>query len=94
MALRHYRGIPLPRTPANSRRKQQPLPQSGSKGLFACPFSFRFPPSIPLPASRDPPEPVGEIASIGIAIPRELFEGRASVGFNIPRHPGKNGPFR
>jgi hypothetical protein len=35
---------------------------------------------IPLPPSPEPPEALTGLVNIGIAIPRELFNGRASGG--------------
>ncbi len=66
---------------------EQPLPESGWKGLFSCARNFRFSPPIPLPASPEPPEPLREL---GIAIPSALFKGRASCGVDAC---GRNSPF-
>jgi len=68
-----------------------------SEGRQPGPDTFRFSPPIPLPASPEPLEGLGELANIGIAIPVEWFKGKASPGvdhFYHPRHhPSKNSPF-
>jgi len=43
---------------------------------------LRFSPPIPLPSSPAPPEALGELPNIGIAIRRELFKGRGSRGLD------------
>jgi len=48
-------------------------------------------PPIPLPPSPDPPEALGKLPDIGMAIPTQLFKGRASRGLSSP---GKNSRFR
>ena len=48
------------------------------RGLFSCAHNSRFSPPIPLPPSPEPPEAPGGIQNIEVAIPRELFKGRAS----------------
>jgi len=62
------------------------------RGLFSCAHNFRFSLPIPLPASCEPPEAQGELPNTGIAIPRELFNGRASCGV-ADGNAGKNSPF-
>jgi len=46
------------------------------KGLFSCAHNFRF----FSPVLSYPPEALGELPNIGIAIPMELLKGSASLG--------------
>jgi hypothetical protein len=45
--------------------------------------AFRFSLPIPLPASREPPEAVGELPNIGIAIPANCSREELPVGLRI-----------
>jgi len=55
---------------------------------------FRFCPPTPLPPSPEPPEAPGGIQNIEVAIPKELFKGRASREVEMSCHPSKSSPFR